>query len=139
LLKSSSSWTCSTASLRRVGLRRCATQRLPAWAGGLTQDRLVQFRLGQQSLQPRVLLLQFLEPLGLVDHKAAVLFAPTVVRLLRDAEQLAHRRHALALRQFHVRLPKLIDHLLGRMPRSIHDLSPDEPHPQNYHIAGGPV
>src|SRR5580704_13050780 len=41
--------------------------------GGLLEDRLVQLGVGQEPLQPRVLLLELLEPLRLVDFHAAVL------------------------------------------------------------------
>ena len=50
---------------------------------------LSKLGVGQQPLQPGVLLLQLLEPLGLVDLQAAVLLPPAVVRLLGDAELLA--------------------------------------------------
>ena len=63
--------------------------------GGLPQDRLVQLRVSQKTLQTSVLLLQFLQPLRLVHPQTTVLLLPTVVRLLRHADLLARLRDLL--------------------------------------------
>src|SRR6185369_2577650 len=94
------------------------------WAGGLTQDRLVQLRVRQQALEPRVLLFQLLETLGLVHLQPAVLLAPAVVGLIGDPDHLAHRRDRLTLGQFHIRLAELVDDLFRRMTLAAHDLGP---------------
>src|SRR5271154_4570301 len=55
------------------------------WAGGFSQDRLIQFGIGQQTLQPGVLLLQFSEPFGLIDLQAAIFLPPAEIRLIGNA------------------------------------------------------
>ena len=77
---------------------------------------MVQRLIGHQPLQPRVLLLQLLEPLRLIQPQAALLPPPAVVGLLGDAEPSCHFGHTLALRQDHLRLPQFPDDLLCRVP-----------------------
>jgi hypothetical protein len=52
----------------------------------LLQDRYVQLLISDQLLQPRVLLLELLEPLGLLDIQTSVLLAPAIVRVLAHIE-----------------------------------------------------
>ena len=57
--------------------------------GHLFQNHVVERLVGHQPLQPRVLLLERLQPLRLVEAQAAVLLPPAVVRLLADSQLLA--------------------------------------------------
>ena len=58
---------------------------------------------------------------GLIDPKAAVLFAPAVIGLFRDAQLLADLRDLLSSGQFYLRFPQLRDDLLRRLSLSRHD------------------
>src|SRR5262249_14970716 len=82
--------------------------------GGLLEDGLVQLRLGQQPLQPRVLLLQVLEAAGLVELQAAVLLAPAIVRGLGDGEVLADLGDGRTPGELDLGLAEPADDLLGR-------------------------
>ena len=52
----------------------------------LLQDTIVEREIGHLALQSRILLLQALQPFGLIDAQAAVFFLPPILRLLGDAE-----------------------------------------------------
>jgi hypothetical protein len=56
----------SEVELRRPGASR----------GGLSQDRLVEFRISEEPLQPGILLLKVLQPLRLVDPQPTELLLP---------------------------------------------------------------
>jgi hypothetical protein len=56
-----------SSSSRTTGVWRCTARAGLIWASGLAQDRLVEFGLGHEPLEPGVLLLQFHESLGLID------------------------------------------------------------------------
>ena len=66
----------------------------------------------KQPLKPSILLLKFLQALGLIDPQTSVLFAPAVVRLLRDLEPSTDRLDRLAFREFDLSLTQLVDDLL---------------------------
>ena len=95
--------------------------RLPAWRRAspffcrdILQHGVVQHRLGQQLLQPTVLVLQRPQPLGLRHLQAAVLRLPLVERRAADpvlAADIRRRRSRLVL-------PQDPDDLLFREPRS---------------------
>ncbi len=76
------------------------------WVGSLFQDRVVQRQIGHQLFEPGVLPLQLLEPLGLVRPKAAVLFAPAVVRLVDSVLDAKGARILMELTEF-VTTPRL--------------------------------
>ena len=76
--------------------------------------------VGHDPLEPRVLLLELLEPLGLVDVHHAELLAPAVEGLLADAVLADHLRDALA----RLRLAQDADPLLGRVAFAFHFLGP---------------
>ena len=79
----------------------------------IPQHLLLQRQISNQLLQPAVLLLKLLEPLGLVNVKAAVLLSPSVKALLRRSDLLAGRCQALALALQNLDLPQLRDNLLS--------------------------
>jgi len=81
--------------------------------GHLLENRVVECLVGHQTLQPRVLSLEFLEPLSLIEAQPAVLPAPAVVRLLADAKLLADQWRADATPEFDLRLAQLRDNLFG--------------------------
>ena len=70
---------------------------------GLFEDQLVQCQIGNRSLETRILLLELLEPTGLVDLQPAVLTAPPVVCLPRNTNLATHLTDRPALRQKHIR------------------------------------
>lgn len=78
-----------------------------------SEDRLVERPVRQQSLQARVVLLERLQALCLVDRHSAVLLAPPEVLGVDDHQQFARRRHRAQLGEFDVRLTQLADELLG--------------------------
>jgi hypothetical protein len=102
--------------------------------GDLLEHLLVQGQLGDQALEPGVLGLQVLEPLGLVGLQAAVLVPPAVEGLLADAEALADLGDGQALGQVGLGLAQLGDDFLSRV--SLPDSSPGPAGPQrlSYHL-----
>lgn len=58
--------------------------RLPLFSQRLTAQPVLQHRLGQQLLQPRVLRLERFEPLRIRHIHAAVLASPEVIARLRE-------------------------------------------------------
>src|ERR1019366_4077666 len=74
-------------------------------------------------LQLRVLALEHLEPLGIVRLHPAVLVTPAVIRLLADPQLLRRLRDHLPLADQPLGLPQLADHLLRRVPASLHQSS----------------
>ena len=69
-----------------------------------------------QTLQLRVLKLQFLQPSSLVHLQTTVLPAPTVISLFHDRGFLAGLRQRLAVRHANLNLPQQVHNLLCRMP-----------------------
>src|SRR5690606_25848893 len=59
------------------------------WARRLLQDHDVQRQVGHRPLEPRVLLLQLLQPLGFPGLHPAVLVPPALERLLAHLQSLA--------------------------------------------------
>jgi len=106
--------------------RRCARHTHTGARGSevspsrLLQDQFVQRQVGNRLAQPLVLKLQVFHPPDLIRLQAAELLAPAVVRHLGDAESADHVGHALALRDQHVRLPQLGDHILRLVPLRSH-------------------
>ena len=92
--------------------------------GGLLEDRVVQVRVRQQTLQARILTLELLQALGLIYSQSSVLLAPPVVRLLRDLELSADRRDRLPLRKFDLGRTQLVDDLLRAVAFLRHVSSP---------------
>src|SRR5262249_10700512 len=111
-----------------------ARRRSPLFLGDLLEHPLVQGQLGDEALQPGVLGLQLLKPLGLVGLEAAVLVPPPVQGLLAHAEALADLGEAQALGQVGLGLAQLGDDLFRRV--SLHDSSPGPAGPQrlSYHL-----
>jgi hypothetical protein len=66
-----------------------------------------QRQIRHEPPKPSTLALQVLDLPGLVDLKAAILLAPTVIALLRDFGLFARQRHTLALRRLHLDLAQL--------------------------------
>ena len=86
----------------------------------LLEHRLVQLGLRQQLLQPGVLALELLEPLGVIGLHAAVLGEPPRPGRLGDLELAAHLLGIHAPGQELLAFGELADDLLGRMPSSRH-------------------
>jgi transposase len=82
------------------------------------EDVVVQVRIGQQLLEPGVLLLQLLEPLGLAGLHPPVLLTPAVVRRLAHAQRLQHPADRLARFEQTIRFLKLPDDLLRAVTNS---------------------
>src|SRR3984957_14664872 len=117
-------------------LRHAANHEQPLFAGasgsvvspeGLLQDCLVELRLGQQLLQPLVLLIEFLQPLGFFGLHPAILIPPTAERLLADLQGLARLADRLARCDHPVRFTQLLDDLLRGMLLAFHRESPCRP------------
>src|SRR5215472_16229632 len=68
---------------------------LTSFPGDVLQDLLLQRQLRHQPLKLRVLLLQLLEPFGLLELEPAVFLAPPVVGLLGDLALAAGLRAVL--------------------------------------------
>ena len=66
---------------------------------GFLQNGIIHHQIGDHLPEPGVLLLQRLEPLGLIDLESAVLLTPFVIRLIADLELATGLGNALALRQ----------------------------------------
>src|SRR5437868_6219458 len=89
---------------------------------GFLQDQLVERQLGHRPLEPAVLLLHFLEALGLVELQTAVLAPPAIIALLRDAEASTDRANRLTLSETDLRFPQKTDDLLCRVSLPCHSL-----------------
>ena len=91
--------------------------------GRLLQDRVIQRDISHQSLQPDVLLLQFLESPGLLDPHATVLSAPAIVSVVGHAKLSAGFGNRTALAQQDLSLPMIcsaVNVFLGiEMPPSL--------------------
>lgn len=83
--------------------------------GGLLQDQLIQRQVGDRPPQAGVLLLQLLQPLGLIHLQPVVLLPPAVVGLLSHPQRPAHLPYTAALRQGHLGFPEFVDDLLDGM------------------------
>ena len=79
-------------------------------------DSLVDGLVGDQFLEPGVLALQILELLGLGRLHAAVILAPTITALLRDARDLAGLAEGTATGQPDLRFAQHVDALFGFYP-----------------------
>ncbi len=77
--------------------------------GCLLQDRVIQRDISHQSLQPDILLLEFLESPGLLYSHAAVLSAPAVVGMVGHAKLSAGFGNRTALAQQNLSFPQLAD------------------------------
>ena len=75
------------------------------------QDHLVQIEVSYQSLQASVFFLQILELLGLTDTHSAILFAPSIIRLLSHAEPAADLGNRFSLGQKNFCFTQLGDNL----------------------------
>ena len=71
-----------------MGHRLPASGRAQKFPEVTSQDRVVEGVVGHQLLELRVLPLELLEPLGLVEPQAPILLPPPVVGLLADPELL---------------------------------------------------
>jgi hypothetical protein len=86
---------------------------LQVWAGSFPQDRLVQLRIRQQTLEPVVFDFQFLQTLGLINPHSTVFFPPSIIRRFRHALLPADGRHRLAPPSLHIGFPQFQDDLFG--------------------------
>src|SRR6185312_13947766 len=80
------------------------------------QDLLVERQLRNSYLQPLVLALELLQPLGLINLQAAVLAPPFIIGLLRDPGAPADLARRLPLRDPHYRFTQEANDLLRRLP-----------------------
>ena len=87
--------------------------------GGLPKNRLVEFGVGQQPLQSAILLLEILQPLGLVYPEATVLLLPSVVRLLRHTDLLDRLNDGLTSPHLDFDLSQIGDDLLSQFFLSV--------------------
>ena len=88
--------------------------------GDLLERVDLEFLVGDDPLQPRVLALQLAQPFGVVGLHPAVLVAPAVVGLLRDLDLLRCLGERLPLTGQPLHLPQLAHDLLRRVPASFH-------------------
>ena len=93
----------------------------PFSLGDLLQHRLIELRLREELLQPAVLTLKLLELLRVVGLHATELVPPPVIRLRRHLEMAGDFVDVFALGEEPVGLAQLPDHLLRRVPASLHD------------------
>src|SRR5471032_1706261 len=121
--------SCDTPAAGSPHARCKGGPRLPAWLRAspffcrdVLQHGVVQHRLGQQLLQPTVLVLQRPQPLGLRHFQTAVLRFPLVERRTADPMLAADVRR----RRTSLMLPQNTDDLLFREPSLLHPPSPFE-------------
>ena len=76
--------------------------------------------LGQQFLEPGILLFQFLQSLGLIDLQPAVLTTPAVVGLLSDLLLPSRFGRFKTLGDMHFDRTKLTDDLFRLLPFPCH-------------------
>jgi hypothetical protein len=88
--------------------------------GDLPQRLDLELLVGDDPLQPLVLLLQLPPSLGVVGLHPAVLVLPPVLPLLGHLQVPAHGGDVLGLVQQLVRLSELSDDLVGGVPPSRH-------------------
>ena len=79
----------------------------------LLKDQLIERQVRYSTTQPRVLLLQVLQSLGLIDPQTAILTTPAVITLLRHPETTTDQTDLLTLRQTHLNLPQKANNLFG--------------------------
>ena len=106
---------CRTARRRRSGLRS---------SRDVFQDLFFRHQIGDGTPELRILLLQILQFLGLLQLKTTVLSSPPVKGLLDDPGILSCQQRGLPLAHQHLNLPQLGDNLLGRERFSRHFLAP---------------
>src|SRR5580658_1665120 len=82
--------------------------------GDVPKDLLVQTELGHQPLQLAVLLLQLLQPLGLIRLQTAILLAPAVKGLFGDSGLSTGYRLRFSIRVGHLNLSQNVHDLLWR-------------------------
>src|SRR4029077_7750395 len=75
--------------------------------GDIPQHLLLQRQIGDKLLQPPVLILKLLQPLGLINVETAVLLAPAIKRLLGRSDFLASHCDVFALALQHLNLAQL--------------------------------
>src|SRR5271155_60715 len=83
--------------------------------GDVLQHQLIQAQLCYQPLQLRVLLLQILQPPGLVHPQTAILFTPPEVGLLHDSRFLTRLWRRLSVRHGYFDLPQKGHYLFRTM------------------------
>src|SRR5271170_640470 len=83
--------------------------------GDVLQHQLIQAQLCYQPLQLRVLLLQLLQPPGLVHPQTAILFTPPEVGLLHDSRFLTRLWRLLSVRHGYFDLPQKGHYLFRTM------------------------
>src|SRR5262245_6037990 len=124
---------CSTSICRSLMTICSVPNRRPLGIGPSPSRLILSSRLGQKRpvrsgdklLQPPVLVLKLLQPLGLIDVETAVLLAPAIKRLLCRSDFLASHCDVLALALQHLNLAQLGDNLLRTQTSSFrHGLSP---------------
>jgi len=72
---------------------------------GHLQDEVIQIEMGNQLLEPGILLLKFLHFHGLLDPHATVLFAPAVVGMVANPNFLADNGDGSSLVKQYFRFP----------------------------------
>src|SRR5271155_4695767 len=83
--------------------------------GDVLQHQLIQAQLCYQPLQLRVLLLQILQPPGLVHPQTAILFTPPELGLLHDSRFLTRLWRRLSVRHGYFDLPQKGHYLFRTM------------------------
>lgn len=105
-----------------------ADEQLPpgAWPGlevspvQLLEHVNIQGLVGNDPLEPGVLLLQLLRPLGVIGLHAAVLVSPPVVGVFGDFQALTHLDNSGSLNEPPVGLAQLAHNLLRRVVPALH-------------------
>jgi hypothetical protein len=87
------------------------------------QNPLLQGKFSHQSLQPAVLLLQFLQPFRLVELQPAKFLPPPLVGLFTDAYLPGRLGRSLAVGYLDFNLPQQIHNLIRLVPLPGHDRS----------------
>jgi hypothetical protein len=90
----------------------------------IVQNLILKRQVGDQLLQPNVLLLQLLQLPSLLDVQTSVFLSVPVVALLSQTCFLAGCGNALAVALQHLNLPQLRNDLLGSQPFLRHRFSP---------------
>ena len=77
--------------------------------------------VGDHPLEAQILLLQPLQPLGLIHAQPPILFFSAVVRLLGDPELPTGVKYRQSFGSFQLDRPQMLNNLFGRIPFLGHD------------------
>lgn len=91
--------------------------------GHLFQDGQIERVIGDNPREAQILLLQPLQPRGLIHAQPAVLLLPAIGGVLGDPELPAGVEHGQTFAGVELHRPQMLNTLFGRIPLLGHDLT----------------